>query len=65
MKAYLIVTGTLFGILAIQHLKLAKAEWHHAAEQLGSSLPIAVSGLVAIGFCVWAWMLFLSLLGLG
>lgn len=61
MKAYLIATGTLFGILACQDLNDAKVEWHHATEQLDSSLPIAFCGLVATGFSVWAWRLLPSL----
>jgi len=42
MKAYLVTTGTLFGLLAVLHIWRAIAEWHHPAHAAGFILEMAV-----------------------
>ena len=53
MKAYLITTGTVFGLITLAHI------WRMFAE--GSRLvkePVfLLLTLVAVGLCVWAWLL--------
>jgi len=54
MKAYLITTGTLFGLLTIVHLWRVIEEWPH----LGTDPWFLIITLVAAALCVWAWRLF-------
>lgn len=53
MKAYLITTGSLFGLLAAVHVWQTIAEW----PPRGASLVETGIGLVALGLCVWGWRL--------
>ena len=55
MKAYLITTGTLFGLLTIAHLWRVIEEWPH----LATDPWYLVITLVAAGLCIWAWRLVL------
>lgn len=57
MKAYLIITGVLFGLMAVLHLVRGIAEWHLLATNPGYFLGMAALGLVAAGLSVWAWRL--------
>ena len=54
MKAYLITTGTLFGLLTMVHLWRVIEEWPH----LGTDSWFLIITLVAAALCVWAWRLF-------
>jgi len=57
-KAYLIVTGCLFGIIAVLHLFRLIYQW---PAQIGTvNIPIIASCaglLVAALLCVWAFLL--------
>ena len=54
MKAYLVTTGTVFGLITVAHLVRMFVEWPHpATEPLYVLLTVASGGL-----CVWAWLLF-------
>jgi len=54
MKAYLVTTGTVFGLITAAHLARMVAEWpHHATEPLYLLLTA-----VSAGLCAWAWSLF-------
>jgi hypothetical protein len=57
MKAYLLTTGTLFGLLAALHAWRAVAEWEHLASDSGLMLETVGVGLLALALCVWAWRL--------
>lgn len=53
MKAYVITTGIIFGLLALLHL------WRVAEEgvHLGRSPSFVLITLAAAALCVWAWRL--------
>lgn len=53
MKAYLITTGTVFGLLAVLHA------WRVVAESTDMARDPFFVGItiVAAGFCVWAFYL--------
>jgi len=57
MKAYLVTTGTLFGLMAVMHLLRSIAEWRVLATDPWYFLGMAALGLVAAGLSVWAWRL--------
>jgi len=57
MKAYLIITGTIFGLMALLHLWRAIAERSLLATRPGEFLWMAVLGLIAAGLSAWAWRL--------
>jgi hypothetical protein len=59
MKAYLIITGTLFGLMAVLHVWRAIAERSQLNTDPGSFLGMAALGLVAAALSVWAWRLLL------
>ena len=61
MRAYLIVTGTLFGLLALQHFYIAATEWRGSAGPHGGVLMIAVLALLAGALSAWAWRLLAKL----
>lgn len=53
MKAYLITTGTVFGLITLAHIWRAWAEGPHlATDPVFVLLTIAAAAL-----CVWAWRL--------
>jgi hypothetical protein len=59
MKAYLITTGTIFGIIAIAHLLRAVDE-----RQMVQTDPVQFTAMAALGalaavLSVWAWKLLL------
>ena len=54
MKAYLLTTGVLFGLITVAHLARIVDEWPHLATDPWFLLLT----LAAAGFCVWAWHLF-------
>lgn len=54
MKAYLVTTGTVFGLITAAHLARMIVEWpQQATEPLYLLLTAASAGLSA-----WAWYLF-------
>ena len=57
MKAYLVVTGSIFGLIALAHLARTVAE----SQRLGSDpwfyLEGPGLGLVATALSLWAWRL--------
>ena len=53
MKAYLAITGTLFGLLAIVHIWRIVAEWPAVITDTGAKIEAAI-GVVAAVLCVWA-----------
>jgi hypothetical protein len=57
VKAYLITTGILFGVLALAHLVLTIAEWSRLAAEPGFAVQGPGIGLVAVALCLWAWLL--------
>ena len=58
LKAYLITTGTLFGLFAAMHLVRVVEKWDLLATDpwfvLGNALIAVPSGAL----CLWAWRLF-------
>jgi tetrahydromethanopterin S-methyltransferase subunit E len=61
MKAYLITTGILFGLLAVLHVWRAVAEWPRPTVDTGFALLmfalVAVPGVLS----GWAWLLLRNL----
>ena len=57
MKAYLITTGLIFGLIAVLHLLRDITERARLATDTGHYLFEAALGLVAAVFAVWAWRL--------
>jgi hypothetical protein len=55
MKAYLIITGAIFGILALMHF--LHTPWDHLSD-VGTILHGPGLGVVALGLCLWAGRLF-------
>lgn len=53
MKAYLMTTGTLFGLLTLVHLWRIIEEWPHLATDPWYLLITATAGAL----CLWAWRL--------
>ena len=56
MKAYLITTGSLFGLLALVHLWRIIGEWPRLVTDPWQSLE-AIIGIAAAALCLWAWRL--------
>ena len=53
MKAYLITTGTVFGLITLAHIWRAFAEGPQRAKD-----PVfLLLTLLAAGLCLWAWRL--------
>jgi hypothetical protein len=61
MKAYLVTTGILFGLLAVLHVWRAIAEWPHSAVTLGFMLGMAALVAVPGVLSWWAWRLLRNL----
>jgi hypothetical protein len=57
MKLYLIITGTVFGLVAFMHLLRAVSERSALGTNPGEFLFMAALGVVAAGLSVWAWCL--------
>lgn len=56
MKAYLITTGVLFGLLGVAHIWRIIGEWPRLLTDRGEILEAAI-GVAAVGLCLWAWRL--------
>ena len=50
MKAYVMTTGAVFGLLTLAHLLRIIVERHLATDPLYILITIATGGL-----CLWAW----------
>jgi hypothetical protein len=57
MKAYLITTGLLFGLLASAHFVRTVVEWSRLAADPGFVIEGPGIGVVAATLCLWAWRL--------
>jgi len=57
MKAYLVTTGTLFGLLAAMHLVRVVEKWHLLATDPWFVLGTAAIAIVTGALCLWAWRL--------
>ena len=57
MKAYLIITGTIFGLLAAMHVVKAIDERQSLTTNPGYFLAMAAMGALAGVLSVWAWRL--------
>jgi len=57
MKAYLVTTGTIFGLIAVLHLLRAIEERSLLATDPWYFLGMAALGVVAAALSVWAWRL--------
>jgi len=53
MKAYVTITGAVFGLLTLIHLWRMIEEWPHLATDPGFVLITAA----AAALCLWAWRL--------
>jgi hypothetical protein len=60
MKAYVITTGTLFGLIAVMHLLKAIAEKERLATNPVEFLSMAGLGVVAAVLSAWAWRLLVT-----
>jgi hypothetical protein len=56
MKAYLVTTGAVFGVLALAHVLRTIAEWPRLADPLFVVEGPGI-GLFAAALCFWAWRL--------
>jgi H+/Cl- antiporter ClcA len=57
MKAYLITTGAVFGLIAVMHALKAIEDRSLLSTNPGEFLSMAALGLVAAALSVWAWRL--------
>ena len=57
MKAYLIITGTLFALLALAHLLRTIGEWPRLAADPWFVLEGPGIGVAAAALSFWAWRL--------
>ena len=57
MKAYLITTGLLFGLIAVMHTLKAINDRRLLTTNPGEFLGMAALGVAAAALAVWAWRL--------
>ena len=57
MKAYLVTTGSIFGLIALAHLARTVAESRRLASDAWFYLEGPGLGLVAAALSLWAWRL--------
>jgi hypothetical protein len=59
MKAYLVVTGILFGVIGVAHLLRLFVEGHPLSDRefLGENLALS---LICLGFAAWAGFILAS-----
>ena len=57
MKAYLVTTGTVFGLIAVLHALRAVEERNLLTTNPVEFLSMAALGVVAAALSVWAWRL--------
>jgi hypothetical protein len=61
MKAYLLTTGILFGLLSVLHVWRAIAEWPRPVVDPGFMLQIIVTIVLPGVLSCWAWRLLRNL----
>jgi hypothetical protein len=54
MKAYLLTTATIFGVIAFLHVLRTVGEWQRLSSDPGFIVEGPLLGLVAAALCVWA-----------
>ena len=54
MKAYLIITGSIFGLLAVMHVLRAIDERHSLTTNPVEFISMAALGVLAAVLCLWA-----------
>lgn len=54
MKAYIVTTGTIFGLLTVAHVWRVVEEGAHLATEPS----FAIMTLLSAALCVWAWRVF-------
>jgi hypothetical protein len=57
MKAYLITTGSIYGLLAAMHVWRAIAERQMLNDNPGQFAGLAVLGMIATALSLWSWVL--------
>lgn len=57
MKAYLVITGTIFGLIAAAHVLRTLAEWSRLGADPWFYLEGPGLGVVAAALSLWAWRL--------
>ena len=57
MKAYLITTGIIFGLIALMHTLKAIGDLPHFSTNPGEYLSMAALGLLAAALSFWAFRL--------
>jgi hypothetical protein len=57
MRAYLITTGLIFGLLAVAHVLRTISEWSRLATDPGFILEGPGIGVIAAAIAFWAWRL--------
>jgi H+/Cl- antiporter ClcA len=57
MKAYLKVTGIIFGLLGAVYIYRAFAEWNRLLATTWALPVTALIGAVSAGLSIWAWRL--------
>ncbi len=57
MKAYLVTTGTVFGLVAVLHAVRAVEDRSLLSTNPVEFLSMAALGLLAAALSVWAWRL--------
>ncbi len=57
MKAYLIITGSIFGLIALAHVARTIAEAQRLADDPWFYLEGPGLGVVAAALSIWAWRL--------
>ena len=61
MKAYLLITGSLFALLAADHLVVLIRRLHSLASDPWFVLGVAAIFAGAAALAAWAWRLFVAL----
>jgi hypothetical protein len=57
MKAYLKVTGIIFGLLAATYIYRVFAEWDRLVANIWGLAVTALIGVVSAALSIWAWRL--------
>lgn len=57
MKAYLIITGVIFGLITVAHIWRAFAEGSELAKSPVFLLVFILLTALAAGLSIWAWRL--------
>jgi hypothetical protein len=65
MKAYLVTTGVLFGLLSALHVWRAFAEWPRPIIEPMFMVEIVITVVLPSVFAWWAWRLLRKLSGNG